>query len=183
MTPGEEANRGAELAAKIVQPNLAPFFDGLQPRWLSPDRLYRIYISAQRLAGAYIAGQFYDQRSARLQLQQVCAGMRHTVERWLRERQEREFVYSRIDVFAPELLQLDARNFHIQRQDVHKLLINWRRSLWTAVNSGKLTITDAYGQRRRFVLVGEQAPEELLAILREFCPTVDTKGRPRVRRL
>jgi len=45
-----------------------PTFDGLDPRWLKSDRVYRIYVTPDLLRGGYIAGQFYDEQSAAIQL-------------------------------------------------------------------------------------------------------------------
>jgi hypothetical protein len=39
-------------------------FYGLQACWFRPDRLFKIYVSTDVLAGAYVAGQLYDGAAA-----------------------------------------------------------------------------------------------------------------------
>jgi hypothetical protein len=38
-----------------------PWFYGLEPRWFRWDRLYEVYILGDRITGAYLAGQVYDE--------------------------------------------------------------------------------------------------------------------------
>ena len=114
-----------------------PFFYGLQPRWLSWDRLYRIYVSDKMIAGAYVAGQIYDEQSAAVQLQQAMLFLRPIVRRRLAQRCERETLYDAHDPFGPSFVGHDARNFQILRSDVAQVRFRRNRSLWTRFNVGK----------------------------------------------
>jgi hypothetical protein len=43
-----------------------PYFYGLQPRWFGPDRLFKVFTLSASICAARVAGQFWDDRSARL---------------------------------------------------------------------------------------------------------------------
>ena len=153
------------------------FFQGLQPCWLSSDRLYRIYVSDKLLSGAYIAGQFYDERSAYLQLQQAAIFFRPFIRRCLARRQEREALYDSSDPLSPQLFEQDSRNFQIDRSEVARTHLRRRRSLWTPFNAGVLEVTLFDGSVRRFILVGEQQADEVLDLLRKFDPGIEESGK------
>jgi hypothetical protein len=155
-----------------------PTFYALQPRWLGPDRLFKVFVSPRRLAFAYVAGQVYDRRSA-LQLQQLNLLLFPLVRRWLRRRDEREQRYSADNVFGPGFLRSDERNFYVEQRAVSGVRIDWRRSLWAPVNAGSVTIARRDASERRFILVGDQVPDDVLAALRMFWPDVETTRTPR----
>jgi hypothetical protein len=154
------------------------FFYGLQPRWLSWDRLYRVYVSDQMLAGAYIAGQVYDEQSAAVQLQQMGLVLRPLVRRLLAQRQQREARFDALDPFGPALLDQDPRNFQILRTDVARMRFRRNRSLWTAFNVGVVELELLDGTRRRFILVGDQEPDTVLSLLQRFHPDPEVTGKP-----
>jgi hypothetical protein len=168
-------------AGEAMTPDaVVPTFYALQPRWLSADRLFKVFVSSQRLAFAYVAGQLYDQRSASVQLQQLNLVLFPLVRRWLRRRDEREQHYSFDNVFEPDFLRLDERNFYLERRDVSGFRINWRRSLWATVNAGSVTIMHRDTSDRRFILVGDQVPDDILTAVQRFWPDVEMKGTPRL---
>jgi hypothetical protein len=76
-----------------------------------------------------------------VQLQQLNLVLSPLVRRWLKQRDEREQRYSADAVFAPGFLKVDERNFYLEKREVSGIRINWRRSLWAAVNAGSITIT------------------------------------------
>jgi hypothetical protein len=156
-----------------------PTFYALQPRWLASDRLFKVFVSAQRLAFAYIAGQVYDRESASLQLQQLSGLLAPLVRRWIRNRDDREQRYTPDVVFGSRFVELDARNFYVEKGEVGRVEIDWRRSLWAPINAGTVTITRRDTTVRRFILVGEQVPDEVLHAVRAFWPCVVAKGAPR----
>lgn len=163
-----------------MTPNaIIPIFYALQTRWLGPDRLFKVFVSPQRLAFAYVAGQIYDRRSASMQLQQLNLLLFPLVRRWLKNREEREKRFSAENVFGSGFLRLDERNFCVERRDVSRVRINWRRSLLATVNAGTVTITARDTPERRFILVGDQVPDEVLAGVKVFWPWVETTGTPR----
>ncbi|HEV3007076.1 MAG TPA: hypothetical protein VGX78_21575 [Pirellulales bacterium] len=43
-------------------------FHGLQPKWLTSDRFYKVYVTGDSLYVARVACQFFDWRSAAIQL-------------------------------------------------------------------------------------------------------------------
>jgi hypothetical protein len=153
------------------------FFYGLQPCWLSSDRLYRIYVSDKILAGAYIAGQFHDERSAALQLQQAAIFFRPFVRRCLARRQEREALYDSCDPLSPQLLEQDQRNFQIERWDVTRTHLRRKRSLWTPFNDGVVEVTRFDGSTRRFILIGEQRADDVLDLMKTFDPGIEVSGK------
>src|SRR5262249_50669798 len=129
-----------KFEATMTDAGLQPerFFYGLQRRWLSSDRLYRVYVCDKMLAGAYIAGQLYDEQSAALQLQQLALFLRPLVWRRLEQRRERETLYDSVDPFGPSLLGHDQRNFQIVRSDVARTRFRRNRSLWCPFNVGRV---------------------------------------------
>jgi hypothetical protein len=156
----------------------ARFFYGLQPRWLSWDRLYRVYVSDKMLSGAYIAGQLYDEQSAALQLQQLGLFLRPLVRRRFAQRQEREAMYDAVDPFGPLLLSHDKRNFQIARSDVVRTRFQRNRSLWAPFNVGAVELELLDGTTLRFILVGDQQPDDILRIIQRFDPAVEVSGKP-----
>jgi hypothetical protein len=156
----------------------ARFFYGLQPRWLTWDRLYRVYVSDQMIAGAYIAGDLYDEQAAALKLQQLHLFLRLLVRRLLAQRREREARYDDLDPFAPSLLDHDPRNFQLSRSDVTRTRFRRNRSLWAAYNVGVVELELLDGTTRRLILVGDQEPEAVLELMRRFDPAIEVTGKP-----
>jgi hypothetical protein len=157
------------------------FFYGLQPRWFKWDRLYRIYISDRMLAGAYVAGQFYDEHSAALQLQQMGPILSPLVQSRLAQRRERETLYDSVEPFGNAFLQQDERNFQISRSEVVRTRFRRNRSYWTPFNVGVLELELLDGKKHRFILVGDQQPDEILMMVQRFDPLIDVTGKPNPR--
>lgn len=156
----------------------APFFYGLQPRWLSWDRLYRIYVSDKMVAGAYIAGQIYDEQSATVQLQQMRSLLRPIVRRRLAQRCERETLYDAHDPFGPSFLGHDARNFQILRSDVAQVRFRRNRSLRTRFNVGSVELLFLDGSTNRLILVGDQDPGTVMSLMQVFDAAMEVTGKP-----
>jgi hypothetical protein len=154
------------------------FFYGLQPCWWSADGLYKVYVSTEMLAGAYIAGQFYDEDVAALQLQQATLFFAPLIRRWLKRRSEREAHYSSADPFSAEFLECDRRNFHIQRTNVLYIRLLRRRALWTPFNAGSVEVKLVDGPARRLILVNDQNADEILGLLKAFYPLTEAIGKP-----
>jgi hypothetical protein len=159
----------------------ARFFYGLQPRWLRWDRLYRVYVCEAALAGAYVAGQIYDEPSAAVQLQQLGPLVSPIVRGRLARRHEREMRYDGLDPFGADMLAQDPRNFHLPRTEVVRARFRRSRSLWTAFNVGSVELELQDGTKRRFILVGDQDPDTVFGLVREFDPRVELTGRPNQR--
>jgi hypothetical protein len=157
------------------------FFFGLQSRWLSSDRLYRVYVSDRMLAGAYIAGQIYDEQSAAVQLQQLGLFLRPLVRRRLAQRREREAIYDSINPFGPSLLNLDQRNFQILRSDVARTRLRQNRSLWAPFSVGVAEVELFDGKTWRLIVVGDQEPDEVLKLMQRFDAAIEVTGKPNPR--
>lgn len=157
----------------------ARFFYGLQPRWLSWDCLYRVYVCDTMLAGAYVAGQLYDEQSAAIQLQQIALFLRPLVRHRLAQRQQREALYDSVDPFGPSLLDHDQRNFQIPRSDVTRTRFRRNRSLWAGFNVGTVQLELLDGKTLQFILVGNQQSDEVLRMMQEFDPAIEVTGKPK----
>jgi hypothetical protein len=154
------------------------FFYGLQPRWLSGDRLYRVYVSDKMLVGAYVAGPLYDEQSAALQLQQLGPFLRPLVRRRLAQRLERETLYDSLDPFAQSLLDFDPLNFQVLRSDIARTRFRRNRSLWTRYNVGVVELELLDGTTRRLILVGDQQPDDVLRLMQAFDAAIEITGKP-----
>jgi hypothetical protein len=165
---------------KVERP-IEPFFYGFQPHWLSWDRVYRIYASERLLAGAFIAGQLYDEQAATILLQQSWRFLRPVIRRRLAQRRKREALYDSIDPFTACLLVQDARNFQMPKCDVAWTRLVTDRSWWTPFNAGIVEIGLRSGAKVRFILVGGQNRGEVLQIMERFDPAIEVTGKPRPR--
>jgi hypothetical protein len=159
-----------------------PFFHGLQPRWLRWNRLYRIYMSNGAIAAAYVAGEVYDARSARVQLQGLYPFLSSVVTRRLTARKRREAFYDRTDPWSADFLLADPRNFRITRSEVLRSRMRRNRSLWTPDNLGSWELEMVDGKTRRFIVIGGQDQERICELLRVFDRRVEITGSPPPRR-
>jgi hypothetical protein len=158
-----------------------PFFYGLQPRWCSWDRLYKLHLAPDGVAGAYLSGQVYDDASGgQLVAPAQALGplMAMWVRRILRKRAEREDRYESLITGSPEFLAADERNFLLKYADVERVMLSAKRARWTAglPNSGSIRFHLWTGQQRRFILIGAQDVARLEELL------VGALGRKQVER-
>lgn len=153
------------------------YFYGMQPLWTRIDRLYRVYVSDQALAGAYIAGQVYDEATAALTFQQFTPLLSRRIRRIVDRRRERETFYDSIDPFSTRFLELDPRNFRIAREEVIRTRFKLDRSLWSPINSGVVEIEMIDGGVRRFILIGEHENDDILELIKRFDPSIEAYGR------
>lgn len=157
--------------------NAKPYFYGLEPRWFGANRLYKIFVTRDVLFGAYVAGQFYDNATAAVQLHALLIFLRSWVGRLLKLRAVREARYNEIDLAGPEFLAEDARNFRFERTRVLNITVNRRRCWFWALDSvGDLVVEFCTGERRRFVLVESQDIDAIGEMLRSFHPEAATIG-------
>lgn len=154
-------------------PTPVPAFYGLEPKWVSSDRLFKIYITGDALYGAYVAGQFYDAEIAAAVLSVFYFVFYGRIQRGIRRRHELGRLYDRVVHTPAELLAQDERNFCIQRTDLFAMTLRRRRSLWTPDNRGALHVELADGSRRRFLLVEKQDPDRVAVLLERFWPTLE----------
>lgn len=130
------------------------------------------------LAGAHVAGQFYDQRSAALQLQQLGPFLPPPVRRYLARRREQESLYDSFDPFGPELLWKDPRNFQIPLSALARTRFQRNRSLRAPFNVGVVELELVDGTKRRLILVRDQEPDAILELVRRFDPATVVTGTP-----
>jgi hypothetical protein len=155
------------------------FFYALQPCWFTWDRLYKVHVLPAGLAGAYLAGQVYDGPSGSLQLVAPAGIAAPLMALWVRslvrKRTEREGHYDSLEPGSAKFLAADSRNFLLDGAGIERVIVNRKRSLWTAgtPNSGSIRIMLMGGARRRFVLVNEQdvgqIERELIGLLGSNC--------------
>lgn len=148
------------------------YFYGLHPRWFQWDQLFRIYVTPDRLCGAYIAGQIQDEKTAALQLQSLRFLAQAYIRRVVKQRADRESLYDRIDPSGEAFLETDKRNFHILRTEICKCTISDKPRLWTPKNTGTVTLIMRSGTQKQFILVGQQDPQALAELLKSFDPTL-----------
>lgn len=155
-----------------------PCFYGLQPRWFSFDRLYKLYLTPSVLCGAWIAGQVYDEDSGSRQLVLPAGAFGALfipmIKRKVQQRREREQQYDGIDPLGPEFLELDRRNFRMGAEEIQRVAISDQRSLMWAPNScGAVEFHGWDGKKRKFILVGQQPIEPIREQLGRLVPNVE----------
>jgi hypothetical protein len=157
---------------KLVAERDAPdTFYAIEPRWLGPDRFYKLYLTPAGIRGAYVAGQFGQRR-------EIDAVMRNArlpallMRRWVSgvwgRRMEAEARYDAMSGADPAFLAADRRNFSIDRSQIERFTLSGERSWWNALNNiGTLELRLRGGQRRRFLLALDQDLEHISRILHQ----------------
>lgn len=149
-------------------------FYGLQPRWLGGDRLYHIFIASRAFCGAKVVGQFYDLESAETQLNQLGPLADPLIQQALCNLEEKIRIYDDIDPMSSAFLEADKTNFRILKEEVRRILINRKKSLWTAStpNSGTIKFVMRDGKTRKFILIGNQDVLQIKASVRKLVADV-----------
>jgi hypothetical protein len=149
-------------------------FYGLQPRWLGGDRLYHIFITSRAFCGAKVAGQFYDEQSAETQLNQLGPLADPIIQQALCNLEEKIRIYDGIDPMSSAFLEADKTNFRILKEEVRRILINRKKSLWTAStpNSGTIKFVMRDGKTRKFILIGNQDVLQIKTFVRKLVADV-----------
>jgi len=155
------------------------FFYGLEPHWLTRDRLYMVFVAREALCGAWIAGQLYSDTAARLQLQQTYLFLRGWVRRLVARRAVRKQEYLGMDPLSGAFLARDRRNFCIFSKQILDVAVSRRPSLWAANSVGTVRVTLATGEIRKFVLIEGQDADDVAEILRRVCPETKLVGKAR----
>ena len=164
----------SEIQNSWAQPE---YFYALQPRCFLPDRLYMIFVTRDALRGVYIAGQIYDDISAKAQLQQLYPFLHSWVRQTLARRAEREEKYKALLMRSTECLSVDHRNFELRNTQLLEVTVHWRRGVLTRGGIGTLTILDAIGRRRKLILTRNQDAEVINNSLEAFFPPTKFIGR------
>ncbi len=144
-----------------------PFFYANRTRWLWGDQYFKIYVSTDVLAGAYIAGQFAEPRSIKAQYGWV---IQPYADQCLLKRLHREARYEDCDPFSTSFLELDSRNFHILRSDVDSVVVSKAPSLFYQTSVGTVAIQTHSGSDHKLILLGEQSFDRVLKALSVFAP-------------
>lgn len=133
------------------------------------------------LAGAWIAGQVYDEEAAH-KFQELYFLLFPLVRRWLARRREREGLYDSIDPFGPELLEHDRRSFQIRRSEVAWTRFQRNRSLHATSNVGVFELGRLGVKKMKFILTGDQQPDRVLELPLRFDRVIEVTGKASPRR-
>lgn len=107
-------------------------FYGLEPRWWGWDRYYRFMVTNRWVAGAWVAGQFFDRRSMEQQLGLLVELPPFWVRSLENKRWRQEETASRIDPATEAFLRLDHRNFREDLTGLKEVVLNRHSSMYSA---------------------------------------------------
>jgi len=135
-------------------------FFALEPRWLTRDCFYKIYVAAGDIRGALIARQVYDEESARRQMiapAQIFAPlMKLWADRILKNVRLREMEYDATVLSSDIFLRQDRRNFQIPKAEILSTEVEKKKRLWTGGSpiAGMLTLRMRDQSKRKWIIVG-----------------------------
>jgi hypothetical protein len=156
------------------------YFFGLEPNWFTRDRLFMVFVTRDALSGAYVAGQFYDEGVARLQLQQLAPLLGWWVRRLVAQRKLREQEYAAINPLSGDFLNKDRRNFCIFSKQLLDVTVRRKPSLWAPNSVGTVRVTLATGEIKKLILIAGQNPDALATMLGRVCPDTKVEGKASV---
>jgi hypothetical protein len=157
-----------------------PSFLALEPRWLSRDRLYRVFVTPDSLCAAYLAGQVHDQMSAQVfhaSFLELSFLARILTPRILARRAAREQQYDALDPRSGDFLAVDKRNFSIFATHIADVVVDRKRSLWMLGNVGAVRIRLVTGKTRKFILPAGQDPGQVAELLQRVCVGTQIIGK------
>src|SRR5215471_14557433 len=109
------------------------------------DRLYRVYVGDNFIAGARVAGVVYDEMSFMLTgagahwlTRGLLAGWK---KRKFAERKAREAFYDSVDAAQEDLRAFDPQNFHYSANDIVRLSFRFNNSSEIASATGTIRLT------------------------------------------
>jgi len=124
----------------------------LEPRWMSADRFYKIYLTREGLFGAWVAGQFHDPESVRIQLL-VWPLVPLVTASVMGARRESEATYDSLARDPDSILPLDERNFVLRPTEILSIRVRTPPLLWTCYsNKGSLAIELRDGTAYDFIV-------------------------------
>lgn len=154
-----------------------PFFYAIEPSKLGWNRVYKVYVTDSGIAGAWIAGQLYDEHSARTQLQQLYPFLRGWVRKKLEQRRDLEARYDQLPPSSHEFLNQDQRNFRISRMEIHHLRLERKYSLHIGGrNAGILRVSLADRTTRKLIITDDQSADDVSAMLRPVFGAIEETG-------
>jgi hypothetical protein len=153
--PGSVAS---ELSFRVIH--------AYEPRWVTPDRLYAVYVTRNALHFFRVGGQLiavagaYPEDPAAYQDPKLVGR------------------YAGLDPLDPSALRLDPKNLLVPAAEVRAAHVRRRRSLWTSriPNSGSLRLELRTGATRKFILLGKQDHEAVRKLLAEA--GIETRVEP-----
>lgn len=152
------------------------YFYAIEPLAWTPDRLYRIYPTDRGFAFGYVAGQMYDERAARWNLQGLYPFVRRLVSRWLEARKALEACYTGVDPTSSVFLQVHGHNYSLLRTDVARVEFHCKRS-WRYPNSiGWLQLEDKHGAKRKYFAIDGQNQGDVIRLLLAADSTIQVAG-------
>src|SRR5262245_8511914 len=143
-------------------------------------RLYRVYVGANFLAGARIAGNVYDEMSfiffggCHWLTRRLLAGWK---KRKFAERKAREAFYDGIDPPQQNLLAFDPQNFHYSANDIVRLSFRFNNSSEIASATGTIRLTTFDGPTRTLTPINYIEPAMVINLLHSLDPRLEVEGQ------
>lgn len=142
----------------------------------SGGKLYKIYVTDGALCGAKVAGQIYDEQTARMVTMQfgllgiILGGI--YAKRAIKKREETEAKYDAMEAGGPPFLTADKVNFSLGPAAISKIEINGKRSGIKNVlkSQAALEMQLATGKKRKFILIGDQNIEYIRNLVSKIVP-------------
>jgi hypothetical protein len=145
------------------------------------DRLYRIYVGKDFIAGARIAGIVYDEMSFMLTgagahwlTRGLLAGWK---KRKFAERKAREAFYDGINPAEQDLRAFDARNFHYSANEIVRLGFRFNNSSEIASATGVILLTTFAGPTRTLTVIDYIEPAAVIELLQSLDPRLEIEGQ------
>ena len=145
------------------------------------DRLYRVYVGENFIAGARVAGLVYDEMSflltgagAHWLTRGLLAGWK---KRKFAERKAREAFYDGIDPAQQDLRAFDPQNFHYSANDIVRLGFRFNNSSEIASATGTIRLTTFDGPTRTLTAINYIEPAVVIKLLRSLDPRLEVEGQ------
>lgn len=154
------------------------------------SRLYKLYVTEGALCGAKIADRDYDGILGRTQPSTAAlllsglggiagnAVVRKTAEAVKRKAEEKERQLDATAPGSPSFLSDDKANFSLGTSQVSSAIINLK--LGTMQHGpnryGSLELALADGSKRRFFLVGQRVPQEVVEVIKQMLPGLQVQA-------
>lgn len=142
----------------------------------SGGKLYKIYVTDGALCGAKVAGQIYDEQTARVVTMQfgllgmLLGGI--YAKRAIKKREATEANYDAMEAGGPPFLTADKVNFSLGPAKISKIEINGKRKGVKNMlkSQAAMEVQLADGKKRRFMLVGDQNIEYIRNLVSKIVP-------------
>lgn len=144
-----------------------------EPKYLTPNRFYKVYVKNATLCGAWLGGQVFNEESRRIHaLNAIVAAplFGRWLERYVERRRIFEAAADSVDPLSADFLSLHRHNFQIQSPEINFAVIKKCTTLGSWVRIGikasamlELHLKD---RRRRFYLLESSQPRDVFELLK-----------------